>query len=204
MKKKIFLLLGLLSTTVFAQNNFLLFANNGLALNGIHSSDFAQDFAIKNRVNSNNQIKFNFTYNNETISIDLSSHTQYTVKTKDSIFVYKSDTTNFTNKFLDRLSNRTIVFDVQNIGDYLLFSEDRKITCFNLKNSKPCSNYIEKHTTSLPQNGMPQILLKNLYFYENKTKNEIFQCLNGIAFLKDKEYAQSCDGKTTINLETLN
>ena len=60
MKKKIFLLLGLLSTTVFAQNNFLLFANNGLALNGIHSSDFAQDFAIKNRVNSNNQIKFNF------------------------------------------------------------------------------------------------------------------------------------------------
>ena len=51
---------------------------------------------------------------------------------------------------------------------------------------------------------MPQILLKNLYFYENKTKNEIFQCLNGIAFLKDKEYAQSCDGKTTINLETLN
>ena len=35
-------------------------------------------------------------------------------------------------------------------------------------------------------------------------KNEIFQCLNGIAFLKAKEYAQSCDGKTTINLETLN
>ena len=58
MKKKIFLLLGLLSTTVFAQNNFLLFANNGLALNGIHSSEFAQDFAIKNRVNSNNQLNY--------------------------------------------------------------------------------------------------------------------------------------------------
>lgn len=64
-----------------------------------YSSDFAQDFAIKNRVNSNNQIEFNFTYNNETISIDLSSHTQYTVKTKDSIFVYKSDTTNFAINF---------------------------------------------------------------------------------------------------------
>ena len=74
----------------------------------------------------------------------------------------KIELTKFHKQFSMNILLRFLCSVLSIVGDYLLFSEDRKITCFNLKNSKPCSNYIEKHTTSLPQNGMPQILLNNL------------------------------------------
>lgn len=204
MLKYSLLLMLIISTYSFAGNeekdnydSYLLFSNNGLALNGVHSADTAINFAEDNNIIpwKFNQYKFQY----ENVIIDLQSSVNYSIHTKEEKFYYNSDS-KFFERLIDRVSLRKIVFNVQHIGDYLLFLEDYKITCFNLKLKKPCDKIIAKEIASFHHsNG---IIMKELYFYRNKRENVIFTCTKGIGFAATKPKA-ICEGKNYIALNKL-
>lgn len=197
MLKYTVILASLISLNASAQDSYdsyLLFSIGGL--NGVHSSDKAVELERSYNLKNYEKLQsLKFKYKN--VIIDLSSSVDYTVQTKKDIFKYKSDA-DFGNRILDRLSNRTIVFGVQYIGDYLLFREDTKVTCFNLKHEKPCSKFMPIEENS-QYYGINQ---KELFFYHNRNENLIFQCSTGIGFDPDKD-AASCYGKQYTNLDKL-
>jgi hypothetical protein len=196
MLKYTFLLAAIISINALAQDSYdayLLFSIGGL--NGVHSSDKAVELARKYNLKKYGPYSIKFTYKN--LIIDISSSVNYIVQTPKAIFKYDSDA-DLGGRILDRLSNRTIVFNVQPIGDYLLFMEDTKVTCFNVKQEKPCSKFIQ-----IEQTGQYYGINKNeLFFYHNRNENLIFQCRTGIGFNIDKDNAQ-CDGKQYIDLDKL-
>lgn len=203
-KKYLIYLAILFSSNLFAEETYLLWKNNGLALNGISSSNKSVDLAYQNSIVKTNQRSvISFEKNNKKLTIDLTSSLNYKVITQTNTFIYKSTSD---NKIIDFLSHRTVVFDIQNIGDYLLFLEDTKITCFNLKTEKPCSKFIQKieSKNNQTQNGEITILFKELFFYENKNNNEIIQCPTGVGFDPKTHYITFCGDKKRINLNNFN
>lgn len=204
MKKLFFILFSILtSSSVFAEEIYLLWKNNSLALNGISAADKSIEFANKNSIKkSESQLIIPFNKNNKEIIIDLNSSLNYKIKTPTNTFNYKSTSNNI---LLDMLYNRIIVFDIQNIGNYLLFLEDTKITCFNLEHQKPCSKsiHITKSESNINPSGEITILFKELFFYEDRTKNEIIQCPTGVAFNPKSNSINFCGNKTIFNLKNL-
>jgi hypothetical protein len=197
MFKYTFLLTAIISINASAQDSYdayLLFSIGGL--NGVHSSDKAVELERSYNLNNYEKIQSQkFKYKN--VIIDLSSSVNYKVQTPKAIFKYDSDA-DFGGRMLDRLSNRTIVFGVQPIGDYLLFREDTKVTCFNLKQEKPCSKFIPIEQNS-QYYGINQ---RELFFYRNRNENLIFQCKTGVGFEPDKDAAR-CYGEQYTDLDKL-
>jgi len=185
-----------------------LIKNNGAALNGIHSADKAIDFATDNSLikGFQNHQKILFNKNNKEFIIDLFSNVGYEITTTTKNFKYASDSNTIIDKLLDRASNRTIIFDIQNVGDYLLFVEDKKITCFNVKTELPCKKNIDismNKDTNINKQGEIAILFDQLFFYENKERNEIIKCQSGVGFNPEKKEISYCGDKRYIKLKDL-
>lgn len=207
MKKYFVPALLFFSINSYAENtydSYLVFHDNGPALKDVYVAEKATDFSQKtNLLHYAIKPPTPRVFKHKNVTIDLTSHVGYTIKTSGNKFVYKSDVA-FGQKVLDRLYSKEIVHAIQPIGDYLLFREDEKITCFNLKQEKPCSKTITiiPPRPSANKNGAPPSINQSAFFYMDKEKNEIFQCGETVSFAIEKEKAV-CTGKQYINLDTL-